>query len=38
MIALLSGTIVYKGITHIVVDTHGVGYRVFIPLATFYEL
>lgn len=38
MIALLSGKIAYKGISHIVVDTHGVGYRVFIPLATFYEL
>jgi len=38
MIALLSGKIVYKGISHIVVDTQGVGYRVFIPLATFYEL
>ena len=38
MIALLSGKIAYKGISHIVVDTHGVGYRVFIPLTTFYEL
>jgi holliday junction DNA helicase RuvA len=38
MIALLSGKIAYKGISHIVVDTQGVGYRVFIPLATFYEL
>lgn len=38
MIALLSGKIAYKGITHIVVDTQGVGYRVFIPLTTFYEL
>jgi holliday junction DNA helicase RuvA len=26
------------GISHIVVDTQGVGYRVFIPLTTFYEL
>lgn len=38
MIALLSGKIAYKGISHIVVDAHGVGYRVFIPLTTFYEL
>jgi Holliday junction DNA helicase RuvA len=38
MIALLSGKIAYKGIAHIVVDTQGVGYRVFIPLTTFYEL
>lgn len=38
MIALLSGKLVYKGISYIVVDTQGVGYRVFIPLTTFYEL
>jgi len=38
MIALIKGKIVYKGISHVVVDTQGVGYRVFIPLTTFYEL
>ena len=38
MIALISGKIAYKGISHIVVDTQGVGYRIFIPLTTFYEL
>ncbi len=38
MIALLSGKIAYKGISHVVVDAQGVGYRVFIPLTTFYEL
>ena len=38
MIALISGKIVYKGISHVVVDAHGVGYRIFIPLTTFYEL
>jgi Holliday junction DNA helicase RuvA len=38
MIALISGKIVHKGISHIVVDTQGVGYRIFIPLTTFYEL
>ena len=38
MIALLTGKIAYKGISYIVVDTQGVGYRVFIPLTTFYEL
>jgi Holliday junction DNA helicase RuvA len=38
MIALINGKIVYKGISHVVVDAHGVGYRIFIPLATFYEL
>ena len=38
MIAMLTGKIVYKGISHIVVDVGGVGYRVFIPLTTFYVL
>ncbi len=38
MIALISGKIVYKGISHLVVDAQGVGYRIFIPLTTFYEL
>ncbi|KQC07833.1 MAG: ATP-dependent DNA helicase RuvA [Smithella sp. SDB] len=38
MIALISGKIVYKGIAHVIVDVQGVGYRVFIPLTTFYEL
>lgn len=38
MIALLSGKIAYKGIAHVVVDAQGVGYRIFIPLTTFYEL
>jgi len=38
MIAMLSGKIAYKGISHIVVDVGGVGYRVFIPLTTFYVL
>ena len=38
MIALISGKIVFKGIAHVIVDVQGVGYRVFIPLTTFYEL
>ena len=38
MIALIKGKIVYKGISNVVVDTQGVGYRIFIPLTTFYEL
>lgn len=38
MIAMLSGKIAYKGISHVVVDAQGVGYRVFIPLTTFYAL
>ena len=38
MIALINGKIAYKGISHVVVDVQGVGYRIFIPLTTFYEL
>lgn len=38
MIALICGKIAYKGIASVVVDVSGVGYRVFIPLTTFYEL
>ena len=38
MIALINGKIAYKGISSIVVDANGVGYRIFIPLTTFYEL
>jgi len=38
MIALINGKIAYKGIASIVVDANGVGYRIFIPLTTYYEL
>jgi Holliday junction DNA helicase RuvA len=38
MIALLSGILIEKSITQCVVDVRGVGYRVVVPLTTFYEL
>lgn len=38
MIARLSGILIEKSITHCVVDVCGVGYRVVVPLTTFYEL
>jgi Holliday junction DNA helicase RuvA len=38
MIALIHGRIAHKAISHVIVDVQGVGYRVFIPLTTFYEL
>jgi len=38
MIARISGTLIYKSVNHIIVDSHGIGYRVFVPLTTFYEL
>ena len=38
MIARICGLLVYKSPTYVIVDAHGVGYRVFVPLTTFYEL
>ena len=38
MIALLRGELVYKSVDHVIIDTGGVGYRLFIPLSTFYAL
>jgi Holliday junction DNA helicase RuvA len=38
MIASLTGILRFKSPGHITVDVNGVGYRVFIPLSTFYEL
>ena len=38
MIALLSGQLVSKQVSQIIVDVGGVGYRLMIPLSTFYAL
>lgn len=38
MIALLSGRLAFKAPTHLALDVHGVGYEVFIPLSTYYNL
>jgi Holliday junction DNA helicase RuvA len=38
MIARITGLLVYKSVQAITVDAHGIGYRVFVPLTTFYEL
>lgn len=38
MIALLTGLISHKSPDHIILDVHGVGYRVQIPFSTYYEL
>ena len=38
MIARLSGILIEKSITQCVVDVNGAGYRVIVPLTTFYEL
>jgi Holliday junction DNA helicase RuvA len=38
MIALLRGRIIDKQPNRLVVDVHGVGYEVLVPLSTFYEV
>lgn len=38
MIALLTGKIAYKSIDHLILDVGGVGYRLQIPLSSFYSL
>lgn len=38
MIARLTGALVTKAVDHVVLDVHDVGYRVFIPLSTYYDL
>ena len=38
MIALLTGNIVHKSVNQIIVDVGGVGYRLLIPLSSFYSL
>jgi len=38
MIASISGVLASKSPNLAVVDVHGVGYQVFVPLSTFYQL
>jgi len=38
MIARIKGTLVYKSVSHVIIETNGIGYRIFVPLSTFYEL
>lgn len=38
MIALINGLLIYKSINYIIVEANGIGYQVFVPLTTFYEL
>jgi holliday junction DNA helicase RuvA len=38
MIARLTGTVVTKAVDHVVLDVRDVGYRVSIPLSTYYDL
>jgi len=38
MIAHLQGTVAAKTVERVVVDVHGVGYQVVVPLSTYYAL
>jgi holliday junction DNA helicase RuvA len=38
MIAHINGILLHKSPIYIIVDTQGIGYRLFVPLTTFYEL
>lgn len=38
MIALLTGRLAFKAPTRLTLDVQGVGYEVFIPLSTYYNL
>ena len=38
MIAHLHGVVVAKTVERVVVDVHGVGYQVVVPLSTYYVL
>ncbi len=38
MIASLKGVLSHKSIDTIIVDVHGIGYNVAVPLSTFYKL
>ncbi|MBW2599548.1 MAG: Holliday junction branch migration protein RuvA [Deltaproteobacteria bacterium] len=38
MIASLKGVLSHKSIDHIIVDVHGIGCSVTVPLGTFYKL
>jgi Holliday junction DNA helicase RuvA len=38
MIARIKGILIYKSVSHVIVDAYGIGYRIFVPLTTFYEL
>ena len=38
MIALLTGRLAFKAPNSLILDVHGVGYEVYIPLSTYYGL
>lgn len=38
MIALLNGQLIEKTVSQVILDVGGVGYRLLIPLSTYYAL
>lgn len=38
MFALITGKLAHKSANEVIVDVGGIGYQVYIPLSTFYEL
>ncbi len=38
MIAHIKGVLTYKSFDYAIIDVNGIGYQIFIPLTTFYQL
>jgi Holliday junction DNA helicase RuvA len=38
MIASITGQLIHKSPAYVIVDVHGVGYQIFMPLSSFYRL
>lgn len=38
MIAHIKGQLLFKSFDYVIIDVNGIGYQVFIPLTTFYQL
>jgi Holliday junction DNA helicase RuvA len=38
MIATISGKLTHKSPEFVIVDVHGIGYRIIVPLSTYYKL
>ena len=38
MIGRIAGTLLEKNPPHLLVDCHGVGYEIDVPMSTFYNL
>lgn len=38
MIARISGKLVFKSPSYVIIDVHGIGYQIFIPLSSYYPL